>query len=1451
MAQVIGLSANPTTLIEDEGTLTTLTINLSEAPPAGGLIVTLTSDMINSLGEFDVFAAQFSGVQITGVSDNTDGFTLRITSQTATISLPVFPDNETEGAETITFSLQAGNGFAIDPAAAAVAVTIQDTATPSPSPSPSPTPTPPPSSGLPLVSLNTGPNYLIESEGTVSAHVFNITGGTIPAGGLVVSVKTPNLSEFDLSKIKISEGGEIVAVREDGFDIRLTDFTVLVDLPVAADGEAEGLETASFTLQTGDGYEVNSVLSNGEFTLVDTAEEVPATALNKLNDALPLAVETGLSESNSVYQVTSSLDFNIGNRYLNEDGTYSYVDASEDVDFYAVELKAGNIISIDIDAAQRGEPPTNLNGYSNDGVGPYISQRIFDAEGNELAANWQANGHRELFANFDGYQEFVAPADGTYYIGLSGVDSGLPKERNEVLNTGGGRFIYDPFVPGSGDNSGFPEFDFPVYGEYDMTITLNPEVILELPQFVGDNVGGGNPSDGDTPQPGTPVVSLDFLATTFDPETGDLIAPYLVEGLPSTDSALILTFKVEGDIPEEGILVNVNSDNYLRQYISQRSFQALPFTPGAALETILYDETQRETGFQFRISEPYTSIGFGAQSAGWADVIDPDSDQPEEVTWFIAPGEGYTVDSNAGEITATYYDVDQTPELTVVPEVGITISETQLLESEQTVATITFTLSEPPPPEGVVVQVDGSGEGILQQFGIFNLELEGGTFPYPTEDFTGFLFKITEQQATITIPVFQDPFEEGLQGFSFALAEASHYTVDPNAREAAFTIADNPDSIAEVSLSSASPTLVESENAAGVLTFNLTANPPAEGITATVDAPNLSEFDVDALTVTGGEITEITDSGFTLKITDATATVELPALADGTAEGIETATFKLIDSEGATINPDTNEATLTLVDNPAQVPVTQEFDSNDTIAQALDLNLNPENLSTTVRGRISSEEPGEGFIPGFGALALSDFSEDVDFYSVELNAGDTVKIDVDAVGSFTTLLHPGVEQRLDSELRLFDANGNELASVNNAAAPGEELSRDPYLEFTASEAGTYYVGVSQLGNRSYDPNVENSGSGWIFPEIGVHVGEYDLNVGVTAATNPPTPDTVTLPALDAYYTYEGNISARSNVRLLADKANVIGFPGRETFSFLQFDPASLPTDLLDQEFTVTLTLQQDSSLASTLIPATDDRPVSLSVYDLTAPFNDTQPGGNIADIAYGENGANTVDTIEVGNDGLYNWDITTLIQQWAIDPTNNDGLAISGFYGNVDTDGRNSYGIFHTVGSTTGQVPILTLNLLGGGSDSPETLYGTDAAETLAGGQVNDTLYGNGGEDFLNGRAGDDLIYGGSQMDTVLGGAGDDIIYANGSGDLINAGTGMDTVWLGAGAAAVVLNAGEGYVTVKNFQLGETQFKGAGSGLSFSDSADGVKISKGDDLLAVATWQTASTFSQNAAAIFA
>jgi Ca2+-binding RTX toxin-like protein len=157
----------------------------------------------------------------------------------------------------------------------------------------------------------------------------------------------------------------------------------------------------------------------------------------------------------------------------------------------------------------------------------------------------------------------------------------------------------------------------------------------------------------------------------------------------------------------------------------------------------------------------------------------------------------------------------------------------------------------------------------------------------------------------------------------------------------------------------------------------------------------------------------------------------------------------------------------------------------------------------------------------------------------------------------------------------------------------------------------------------------------------------------------------------------------------------------------------------------------------------------------------------------------------------------------------------------------------------------------GSGNDIISAGSGNDY---LDGGTGNDIIYGNGGNDIILGGDGNNLIYGGSGADTILTGSGNDTIYANGGNDFINTGAGFDTVWLGSGSASVVLEAGSGFDSIQNFQLGQTTFV-LGSNLSadnltFADSANGVRISAGSDLLGVVSWNQASTFEANRNSIF-
>jgi hypothetical protein len=76
-------------------------------------------------------------------------------------------------------------------------------------------------------------------------------------------------------------------------------------------------------------------------------------------------------------------------------------------------------------------------------------------------------------------------------------------------------------------------------------------------------------------------------------------------------------------------------------------------------------------------------------------------------------------------------------------------------------------------------------------------------------------------------------------------------------------------------------------------------------------------------------------------------------------------------------------------------------------------------------------------------------------------------------------------------------------------------------------------------------------------------------------------------------------------------------------------------------------------------------------------------------------------------------------------------------------------------------------------------------------------------------------------------------------------------IWLGNGAATIVLATGDGYDTIKNFQLGLTKLQiGRTDNLTFADSGEGAQILQGEDLLAVVTWQTAGTLSGNISQVF-
>ncbi|MCU0536763.1 MAG: pre-peptidase C-terminal domain-containing protein [Hydrococcus sp. Prado102] len=138
------------------------------------------------------------------------------------------------------------------------------------------------------------------------------------------------------------------------------------------------------------------------------------------------------------------------------------------------------------------------------------------------------------------------------------------------------------------------------------------------------------------------------------------------------------------------------------------------------------------------------------------------------------------------------------------------------------------------------------------------------------------------------------------------------------------------------------------------------------------------------------------------------------------------------------------------------------FEPNDVISSATDTGITFDNPTSY----FDFDSIGNNFnvTPGL----------DVDLYKIQADAGDRLRIDIDArtFGS-----------SLDSILRVFDSAGNEIA-VND-----DFDGLDSFISLNLTASDTYYIGVSGFSNFSYNPNKEGSGSSG-------GTGDYSLSIAV-------------------------------------------------------------------------------------------------------------------------------------------------------------------------------------------------------------------------------------------------------------------------------------------------------------------------------------------------------------------
>ena len=179
---------------------------------------------------------------------------------------------------------------------------------------------------------------------------------------------------------------------------------------------------------------------------------------------------------------------------------------------------------------------------------------------------------------------------------------------------------------------------------------------------------------------------------------------------------------------------------------------------------------------------------------------------------------------------------------------------------------------------------------------------------------------------------------------------------------------------------------------------------------------------------------------------------------------------------------------------------------NDLIAEATDSKIGAEAEQTVV---VSSS---------------IDSVSDIDLYQFQLNTGQGITLDIDTIGAANNTAN------FDSYLRVFDAEGNELAVNDDFSLNSEEFSLDSYIGFIANKTGEYYVGVSSTANNSYNPvNGDNVNQ---FQDNFVP-GDYDLAFDVVEViTDEDSNNTISeanIPNLDTNSVVDGEISVESDV----------------------------------------------------------------------------------------------------------------------------------------------------------------------------------------------------------------------------------------------------------------------------------------------------------------------------------
>lgn len=717
------------------------------------------------------------------------------------------------------------------------------------------------------------------------------------------------------------------------------------------------------------------------------------------------------------------------------------IDILSDVDLYQFQLEKRAGITINLDTINANKDTTNFDSYL----------RIFDENGNELAFNDDFTPESEDFS-VDSYLGFIANKTGNYYVGVSSIANA----------------VYNPL---NGNNTNQLQNDF-VSGEYELDFNLVEVIPDQDPNSTiaeAENINSEEKKSFKLNDLIDQESDVDIFQIDLADEEGVKIQ-VTAKGENSELDSYLRVFDSGGNELAFNDNRSLNSAINQGNATTNSTIYFAPENPGeyfvgvSSAGNFDYDAINGNTNLNF---SPNTGFSTGEYQLK-ADILEilPDEDSNNTINEAVE-----TNITSAGERSRVFSE-------DINSELDVDVYQIQLNRRDGVLIDLDVNMDSE--LDSVVRIFDDQGnelafdnrynanftEDFNTNSAISFAPLAGGNYFIGVSSLGNADYDVVNGRTNFSSDVTSTFNTTG----SYKL-EIELESIVPNA---------DPDNTLveaiETNLSSGGKTSVvlrdsiDSVSDTDIYKFQLDGG---EGITFDINAA-IQDSDLDSylrlFDSEGNQLAFDDDDDFNRVINDSTSDSLLNFVADISGEyyvGVSSEGNNTYDAlDGG--NNFSHDSGFTTGDYELEInisPVVENRDSNNTILEAVEIEFDSSSQSTVISEAIT-------------------FNSDVDIYKFQLNQGNVVTLDIDAATQ---------DSSLDSLLRLFDSEGNEIVNNDDGFTEDEVASTDSLIEFSAEIDGEYYVGVSSFPNFEYD---QINGSTNFSNDFGATFGDYNLTISI-------------------------------------------------------------------------------------------------------------------------------------------------------------------------------------------------------------------------------------------------------------------------------------------------------------------------------------------------------------------